>query len=254
MKILALSHHPQMGHEAVKQGPSRLGLWFTSIWIAMGLLAASAAAASNDLSFFGYKPQAVIGKTTPLEVLGAHGPLQSVVITPADGLTVEGIREKALEPGRRIRKGAKLWEFQLTVAPGTPAGERSVLLKTPGGDSKTETIVLVPYVPVIKSFKILSATSSGAAVELELVVLDEGGKLGPGDPVSVNYGLDCGGGGVRGAQFTRVSKQMDPQTAIIRTTVSQVGSHASGTCEFTLSVANGPGYKSAEQRTTVTFH
>ena len=253
MKTLALSHDPQMDYEAVKQGPSGLGLWLSSIWIAMALLAGSAAAASNDLSFFGYKPQAVIGKTTPLEVLGAQGPLQSVVITPADGLTVEGIREKALEPGRRIRKGAKLWEFQLTVAPGTPASERSVLLKTPGGDSKTETIVLVPYVPVIESFKILSATSSDATVELELVVLDEGGKLGPGDPVSVHFNLMCGGSGFAGGKFTRVSKQKDPKTAIIRTSVSQVGSHASGICEFTFSVANDPGYKSAEQRTTVTF-
>lgn len=253
MKILALCHHPQMRYEAVKQGFSRFGLWFTSIWIAMALLAGSAAAASNDLAFHGYKPQAVIGKTTPLEVLGAHGPLQSVVITPADGLTVEGIREKALEPGRRIRKGAKLWEFQLTVAPGSLAGERSVVLKTPAGDSKTETIVLVPYVPVIESFKILSAKMWNAAVELELVVLDEGGKLGSGDPVSVDFNLDCGGAGIMGGVHTRVDEQKDSKTALIRTTVSQAGSSASGTCTFIFSVANDAGYRSAEQRTTVTF-
>lgn len=214
MKILALCHHPQMRHEAVKQGFSRFGLWFTSIWIAMALLAGSAAAASNDFAFYGYKPQAVIGKTTPLEVIGTHGPLQSVVITPADGLTVEGIRDKALEPGRWIRKGAKLWEFQLTVAPGSPAGERSVVLKTPNGDSKTETIVLVPYVPVIESFKILSAERSNAA---------------------------------------KVNEQKASKTAIIRTSFSQVGSSASGTCEFFFSVANDAGYESPEQHTTVKF-
>lgn len=253
MKILAFCHHPQMRYEAVKRGFSRFGLWFTSIWIAMALLAGSASAASNDFAFYGYKPQAVIGKTTPLEVIGTHGPLQSVVITPADGLTVEGIRDKALEPGRWIRKGAKLWEFQLTVAPGSPAGERSVVLKTPNGDSKTETIVLVPYVPVIESFKILSAERSNAAVEFELVVLDEGGKLGPGDPVSVHHKLLCGGSGIFGTTFTKVNEQKASKTAIIRTSFSQVGSSASGTCEFFFSVANDAGYESPEQHTTVKF-
>jgi hypothetical protein len=106
-------------------------------------------------------------------------------------------------------------------------------------------------VPVIQGFRVLSATSSGAAIELEMVVVDEGGALGP-DP-GVNWDLRCGRNVALGRQQLNKYEQKDPKTAILRTTLSQMQWRVSGTCELAVSVENRAGYRSEEKRTTVTF-
>jgi len=209
------------------------------------------AAASNDLKLRGYKPQVVVGSTTALEVQGKDGPLTAVEITPPDGLTVSGIHAKTPEPGQSLPKRAKLWEFQIAVAPGTPLGERSVRLKTEKADSVPGTLVLVPYVPVVQSMRIVSTKGEGAAVEIEMAVQDKESKLGanPG----LTWFMHCNPYMILSSSPGKVVEQKDATTSIVRGSFSQMGARAKGTCELAISIRNEAGYTSSEQRTTVTF-
>jgi len=215
------------------------------------LLAGAAWAAANDLQLRGYKPQLVVGSTTAVEVQGKDGPLTAVEITPPDGLTVSGIREKALEPGQSLPRHARLWEFQIAVAPGTATGERSVRLKTAKADSAPGTLVLVPYVPVVQSMRIVSAKGEGAAVEIEMLVEDKESKLGasPG----LNWFMHCNPYMIFSSSSGKVVEQKDATTSIVRGSFSQMGARAKGACELAISIRNEAGFTSPEQRTTVTF-
>lgn len=104
---------------------------------------------------------------------------------------------------------------------------------------------------VIKSYKILSTDPYNATVDLEIVVVDEGGKLGP--DFSVSWDLMCGGSGVAGSTWMKQFTRKDLKTFIIRPTLSEQGGRASGTCEFGFSVTNNAGYESVEQRTSLKF-
>ncbi len=136
-----------------------------------------------DAKLSGYKPQVLRGQSTELKVFGKNLAVQSVEISPAEGILVREIKESVPDPNdkRQQKEGIKVWSFLVVVEKTSQPGERSVVIVTPQGRSEPQTIRLVTHIPVISDLKILSATPADCKVEFTFSVLDEVGDIEIGD-------------------------------------------------------------------------
>ena len=160
-----------------------------------------------------YPTQVLRGETTEITVRGKHfATIQSVEITPSEGVSVGEIKEK--------EKG-KAWTLVMVVGQEAQPGERSVVVVTPQGRLAAQTIRIPNHIPRITEIKVLSTKRAGGAVEFEATVFDEAGDLGPNPHMVVT--ILCGGpvylSGTTGDKVTA----KDSTNSVVHVSVSGYG-------------------------------
>lgn len=132
------------------------------------------------------------GQSLTLQVIGKKlGPVQSVEVLPAEGLTIGSPKETALTPAEAQRERFG-WDIPITVGKDATLGERTVRVTTAEGGIEKK-ISVVPHAPVISDLKIKSNSSNMFAshVEFELAVLAEASGLPP--KMEALVGVERGG-------------------------------------------------------------
>lgn len=160
-------------------------------WGCMNLTVLAAAEKGPEIKFF-FPKQVLRGETTEITVQGwdLKG-IQSVEVTPSEGVSVGAIQEQKwmmFQRGGKYRKPwpwskeLRGWTLELVVGQNAQPGERSVVVVTPEGRLAAQTIRIPNHIPRITEVKILSTKlsekGSGDAVEFEAAVFDEAGDLG----------------------------------------------------------------------------
>lgn len=118
------------------------------------------------------------GQTITLVIVGqGASALQSVEITPPDGVTIGAAAQKP-QVARRANPSRNRWEIPVTLAPDAALGKRTVVLITPTARSKPEEVKIVSHAPVISDLRVVEARSVGAKVTFDFTVEDRAGDLG----------------------------------------------------------------------------
>ena len=205
--------------------------------------AAAAPEKAPEIEAF-YPSQVQRGETTEITVRGKHfDTIQSVEITPPEGISVREIKEK--------QKG-KAWTVVLVAGPDAEPGERSVVLVTPQGRPGAQTIRIPDHVPQITEITVLSTKRSGGAVEFEANVLDKARDLGPNPYLIVT--LLCGGpvylSGTRADKVT----EKDSTNSLVHASVSGYGiSMPKRSCEIEVGIQDQKRNNSKDRRAPVEF-
>jgi hypothetical protein len=171
-----------------------------------------------------FPQQVARGRETEIQVVGQGDELasiESVQITPPDGVSVKEIKEAQAMDDEKARS-KKRWSIVLAVEKEAQLGKRTLAVVTPTGQSKTKNIELVPHAPRISDLKIISAKQSGAALEFSFTLVDEAGDTGSKPRVVVNLGNDTGfmGGGVKILANVKKVEVKDPSTMVV---TAQIG-------------------------------
>ena len=214
--------------------------------------AAAAPEKSPEIEAF-YPSQVQRGEATEITVRGKHfDTIQSVEITPPEGISVREIKEK--------QKG-KAWTVVLVAGPDAQPGERSVVLVTPQGRPAAQAIRIPDNVPQIKEITVLSTKRSGGAVEFEANVLDEAGDLGPNPYLTVVllcrniYVLRPGSGPVylSGTRADKVTEK-DSKNSLVHASVSGYGiSMPKRSCEIEVGIQDRKRNQSKDLNAPVEF-
>ncbi len=210
-----------------------------------------------DLSH--YMPQIVRGQSGEIKAFGKNLNLQSVEISPPEGISIQKIVEIAADPEdkRQVEKGVRVWSIKLGAENSAAPGERSLTLVTPVGRSDPRTFKVTTHLPVISDLKVLSASADGV-LEIELSVFDEAADITPENAPSETYVLRCGNNviGSFGGGPARLTMK-DPQHALLydRHSFSQPGQTLTirGICTLKYSLSDKPGNNSNELTTAVEF-
>lgn len=184
------------------------------------------------------------GETTEITVRGKRfDTIQSVEITPPEGISVREIKEK--------RKG-KEWTLILVAGPDAQPGERSVVFVTPQGRPAAQTIRIPNHVPRITEIRVLSTKRTGGAIEFEADVFDEAGDLGPDPHLTVV--LLCGGPVyLSGTRADKVTGK-DASTTLVHVSVSGYGiSMPKRSCEIEVGIQDQNRNLSQHFRAPVDF-
>jgi hypothetical protein len=196
-----------------------------------------------DIKLSGYKPQVLRGKITELKAYGKTIPLQSVEITPSNGISIMDIKECQPDPGQagQNKPGVKVWSITISVEDTTQAGERSVVLETPQGKSKPEIILIATHFPIISD---LQVKRDGTVV---FSVFDEEGDFSnESGQISIDYFTDYGGYGDMGTVFTKDYSIKDQTNIVCGVTLSFKGS-----CELEIFFTDKNGYESNKLKTKI---
>lgn len=149
----------------------------------------AAAEKGPEIKFF-YPKQVLRGEATEITVVGwDFKGIQSVEVTPSEGVSVRAIKEDtAVKWGARSKKmwpwskAERAWTLEMVVGLEAQPGDRSVVVVTPQGRLAPQTIRIPNHIPRITEVKVLSAKPAGkdseGAVEFEATVFDEAGDLG----------------------------------------------------------------------------
>jgi hypothetical protein len=75
-----------------------------------------------------------------------------------------------------------------------------------------------------------------------------------GDSPAIDWVLDCAGTGLMGSSWVKNFTQIDKNNILIRTTISQAGSSASGECELRVTAKDKNDFESNEIIVNVNFN
>lgn len=205
-----------------------------------------------DAELSGYRPQVLRGQLTELKVFGKNLAVQSIEISPAEGVSVREIKESVLDPNdkRQQKRGVKVWSFAIVAEKTAQPGERSVVIVAPHGRSKPQTIRLVTHTPVISDLKILSAIPANCKVEFTFAVLDEIGDLDK----SRLFIWVFGGGAVFGTAGSPTEMSRKGAKRTVRATMEHPpGGHCKGLTDFKMMFQDNSDYDSNTLEAKVEF-
>lgn len=136
--------------------------------------------------------QVVQGQSTKVVAYGEQLAIQSLEVTPPDGITIQEIAEQQPEPkdARQNKPGVRVWSFVVTADKTAMPGERSVVAVTPQGRSYPRAVLVVTHVPVI-SDALVTATDPSGVVSVRFAVHDAAGDVSPKALPYVTAFLDC---------------------------------------------------------------
>ena len=136
-----------------------------------------------------YPAQFQPGQTTTLKLAtngGRGNGLMTVEVTPSTGVTVG--MPKATDP----REGVIWYEVPITVAPGTPAGKRTMVAVTAQGKTLPVDVTIPDHTVTLSNLKVNSAAANGKTVDFQFNVAESaGGTLGT---PKAWFMLNCGKG------------------------------------------------------------
>lgn len=191
-------------------------------------------AGSARVSFF-HPAQLARGQTTRVTVDGNFNSIQTVEITPAEGVSVQKI-----EPDGEYQ-GQKRWQIEFLVAQDAEPGERSVVIVTPQGRSQPTKVVLPPHVPVLSDFKALTVERKPIRIVFSITVFDAEDDL---DSPNFLNSLKCGGSVAISIGVARDMKKLAHGKYSLQATFSNEKSEAlPGTCQFRLSLDDRNHYQ-----------
>ena len=123
-----------------------------------------------------YPAQFQPGQTTTLSLAPAGGrgnALMTVEFTPAAGITV------GTPKGGDPREGIIWYQVPITVAPGTPAGKRTMAAVTMQGKTQPVDVMIPDHALTLSNLKVNSAAANGKTVEFQFNAAESaGGTLG----------------------------------------------------------------------------
>lgn len=228
----------------------------TTLTVALGNTALDLSAAT----------QVARGQTTEITFWGNHfEAIDSVEITPPEGVSVQSVKE--LETSEN---GWKRWSLVVSVDKTARPGERTLVVVTPQGRSKAETLRIATHVPKISDLRVASVrivsseTSMGPYTRTEwgprgrftFSLVDPAGDIGRNPSIYVV--LNCGGemDMVGWATSPQQIVKADAQNSVVNVSLARgtgstqaagrfsQGSLPSGTCEMGVLFADARGYYS----------
>ena len=144
-----------------------------------------------------YPTQLIPGQANVLHVaLVRNNPVQSLEITPAQGITV------TKTTSRDLNQGTVWWEFTLDVAKDAAPGARTLVAVQQNGRTAPVTLTIPDHVPNVSNLRVLSAKAAQPDIQLQLSAADQGGAFGK--TPYVWFLLACGPG--------------QPETGVVRGT------------------------------------
>lgn len=156
------------------------------VWLGhSSLLQAQTGAAGVEVEVF-YPRQWVRGQVTEISINGKGlGSVDSVSITPAEGLSVREIKKK--------EDGA--WTLVVFAEPGAELTKRSAVVVTPQGPSAPLEIEVVTHVPELSNFVVTHREAPGPRrnaprINFTVAAFDAEGDIGA--TPQLNYVLLCG--------------------------------------------------------------
>ena len=174
-----------------------------------------------------FPTQLVRGQINVLHVaLVRNNPVQSIEITPSQGITVTKMTS------RDLNQGSVWWEFTIDVARDAAPGRRTLVAVQRSGRTAPVTLTIPDHVPAISNLKVLAAKSADPMIELQLTAADQGGAFGsspyvwfllacgPGQPETGVVRGTLSGGSVR-------ARIPNPRTLKVRAGAPSAGSHCS---------------------------
>jgi hypothetical protein len=187
------------------------------------------------------------GQTSVLHVaLVRNNPVQSLEITPAQGITV------TKTTSRDLNQGSVWWEFTIEVAKDAAPGPRTLVAVQQNGRSAPVTLTIPNHLPAISNLKVLSAKPAQEMIDLQLSAADRGGTFdatpyvwfllacGPGQPeTGVVRGAFAGG--------TIRAGIPNPKTLKVRAGAPSTGNH----CDLDVRATDASGVDS--NTSTVAF-
>lgn len=187
--------------------------------------------------------QVVRGQSTTITVVGKNlSAIDSVEITPPEGISVKNIREIQLSDSAR-KEGRRGWEIVLLADKAAQTGERSLVLVTPQGRWEPQTIRIPTHVPRISNLRVLSAQAAGARVKFSFALFDGGDDLGEGSQVRV--ALPCGRRSyMEYHQAPEKMRQTGPHSWSVQASYHDPGATASGVCVLEVGFEDAEGNES----------
>jgi len=163
--------------------------------------------------------------------------LQSAEVTPAEGVSVSGIR--VLDDKRS--DGVKRWSLVFTVDKQAVPGKRSVVLITSEGRTAPQKVEIPPHVPEIGRVLVSKARMKPLLVELSLSVSDAGNDLG--ESPGLFYALQCGGSFIGGIGHAK-AVPTGPRTSRVTVSIDQPGSTVlePSVCDLEITLSDAKGY------------
>jgi hypothetical protein len=202
----------------------------------------------------GYRTtQYVCGESKEVIVVGkGFSMISAVEITPSEHIQVKEVKEVEATQQQK-NAGMKAWSFVVVTEKNAQVGERTIVLITPEGKSKPETIIIAPYVPKINNVKVLSTKLSQCTVEIVLSVFYEGKDLETGSYVIGS--VKCGGRAyISNMKPDRVIKKSEQEYEIQGIIYcADPSSSCSGPCELVVWIYDKNGYESDCKNIVVEF-
>jgi hypothetical protein len=157
--------------------------------------------------------QLVRGQTTLVHIaIPSREMFTGAEVSPAAGVTVSRV-VNSKKP--ELSQNVAWWDVTIDVAKDAAPGPRSVVLLAANGRSTPATLTIPAHVPTISNVKVVSATASAPAVDVEFAATDESGDLG--DQPYVWFTIACGGeptvGVVRGKPTGGIVRASIPRPA-----------------------------------------
>jgi len=170
------------------------GCWIGLTAASLALLAFATAPEVKKAGFDFTKSQeqVVQGRSSKMVAYGEQLAIQSLEVTPPDGITIQEVAEQPPEPkdARQNKPGVRVWSFMVLADKAAKPGERSVVAVTPQGRSYPRTILVVTHVPVI-SDAVVTATDPSGVVSVRFAVNDAAADVSPKALPFVTAFLDC---------------------------------------------------------------
>jgi hypothetical protein len=170
------------------------GGWISAAATSLALLALAASPEDKKAPFDFTKSQeqVVQGQSTKVVAYGEELAIQSLEVTPPEGIAIQEAAEQQPEPkdARQNKAGVRVWSFVVQADKTAKPGERSVVAVTPQGRSYPRTILVVTHVPVI-SDAVVTATDPSGVVSFRFAVNDAAADVSPKALPFVTAFLDC---------------------------------------------------------------
>lgn len=164
----------------------------TGVALALAALATAPDDKKAPFDFTKSQEQVVQGQSSKMVAYGEQLAIQSLEVTPSDGITIQEVAEQPPEPkdARQNKPGVRVWSFVVTADKTAKPGERSVVAVTPQGRSYPRAILVVTHVPVI-SDAVVTATDPSGVVSVRFAINDAAADVSPKALPYVTAFLDC---------------------------------------------------------------
>jgi hypothetical protein len=233
--------------------PVRFSVWVLQFaWFSAGPAQAQKEK-EVDIQLYENRPQVVRGQSAEWRAYGKTVPLESVEISPPEGLSVKEIKPIECPPHTLFAgcAGVKFWTILIVAESSVQPGERTVVLVTPQGRSKPQGILIATHAPQIADLQLRRAQAPEATVDVTFSTYDEAGDLPLKSGSMLVYGLLCGNEYTAAKLDVREVVKKDAKNSVIHASFVPTG--VSGKCEFTIEIEDEAHYKSNELESSVEF-
>jgi len=124
------------------------------------------------------------GQSKEIKVSGKNLSVQAIEVTPPGGIILRETKEVVLDPKVQVqmRKGYKLLSLVIDVDSNAQTGDRMMVLVTPEGRTKPQSISVRTHLPTISDLKATVISRSKREIKVEFTFTDEAGDITPEMP------------------------------------------------------------------------